>query len=520
MTELSPQFEQSLARLVRQADEREPDWADVLERATRARRHSLLIFALAAFCLAAGVSAAFAFGPQLWRIVGGKPVKPAALSADERELLAAISSGRPPLRTQPDSPQVRALGKHVSIRLLAKRDSYTFYLIQVRGRRHQTCVATGRTGVTGRSGAPQLFGSLSCPLEPLFPSARLPIYDQSVWGQNRGEPFRVFRLEGFAADGIAKVGLLVGDQVVATVPVVDNTYLRATGLPKQTPRAVVAIDRSGHRFYCAAGGPCSQRLEDLEQPLPRPHKPPRQTPPSPFQIHRHRFSLGRHLQHGAANGVTVDVYAPGAAVFDTVGLSPRTKRLLTSRIGASYSCMRVRFYHGKWLEDGSGTNGPIWGRFRLDLKFDVGRASISPDLPPPYDACEIGGYYGHRWNDANGARAAVEVPLTAAGRRFFNDRAAARDLAYFVRSGRVQRIRLSASPRPQLEALTRRFPRRVLELHSAHEFGPQHTIGFWVGSQSIRFTTTSSTGRHFLVVAERRTLRLPMNNLGDLAFVF
>jgi hypothetical protein len=34
------------------------------------------------------------------------------------------------------------------------------------------------------------------------------------------------------------------------------------------------------------------------------------------------------------------------------------------------------------------------------------------------------------------------------------------------------------------------------------------------------FSTTSSTGRPFFVEAKRATLRLPRNNLGDLAFVF
>ena len=142
------------------------------------------------------------------------------------------------------------------------------------------------------------------------------------------------------------------------------------------------------------------------------------------------------------------------------------------------------------------------------------------EVPPPYEGCEISGYYGRRWNDAFGTRALVEIPLSEAGRHFFNDRAAARDLAYFVRAKRVQRIRLSSSPRPDLEALARRYLHRVVGLQREDQFAPEDQIGFWIGPGTIRFTTTSSTGRRFFVTAVQRTLKLPRNNLGDLAFVF
>ena len=45
-------------------------------------------------------------------------------------------------------------------------------------------------------------------------------------------------------------------------------------------------------------------------------------------------------------------------------------------------------------------------------------------------------------------------------------------------------------------------------------------IGFWVGRSESTFSTTSSTGRQFFVVAKRGTLRLSIKNLGELAFVF
>ena len=101
---------------------------------------------------------------------------------------------------------------------------------------------------------------------------------------------------------------------------------------------------------------------------------------------------------------------------------------------------------------------------------------LAREVPPPYDGCELSGLSGHRWNDAYGTRALAEIPLSEAGRHFFNDRAAARDLAYFVRSKHVQQIRLSSSPRPGLEALARLYPHRVIGLRREDQFAPEDNL--------------------------------------------
>jgi len=59
-----------------------------------------------------------------------------------------------------------------------------------------------------------------------------------------------------------------------------------------------------------------------------------------------------------------------------------------------------------------------------------------------------------------------------------NDRAAARDLAYFVRSGRVHKIRISDNPRPGLEWFVHRYPGRVVELANPGATVPKDVIGF------------------------------------------
>jgi hypothetical protein len=221
-------------------------------------------------------------------------------------------------------------------------------------------------------------------------------------------------------------------------------------------------------------------------------------------------SAPQRLQHGASQGIRVDVYAPGTALFDLRHAGRTAHRLLTGPRGLTFGCLHAQFAHGVWRT----AEYTLSGRFTRRLRFRWHR------VVAPYDGCELGGLYGHRWDDAFGTRNAVEIWLTPNGRHFFNDRAAARDLAYFVRSGRVQRIRLSADPLPGLQAFARRYPGRIVQVPSSRARVAKDVIGFWVGQRTIVFTVTLSTRRRFFVVARRGSYRLPVKNLGDLAFVF
>jgi hypothetical protein len=222
------------------------------------------------------------------------------------------------------------------------------------------------------------------------------------------------------------------------------------------------------------------------------------------------------LQHGASQGARVDVYSSGTAIFDLRRIAPTARHLLNGPHGLNYGCIKARLNRGLWHAGEYMLASP----FKTRLRFSWTASLSVPQPVPPYDGCELGGAYGHRWDDAFGTRDAVEIWLTVRGRHFFNDRAAARDLAYFVRSRRVQQIRLSAAPRAGLQWFVRRYPRRVVELTAPGGRVPRNVIGFWIGPRTIAFTATSSTHRRFFVVARRGTLKLPSNNLGDLAFVF
>jgi hypothetical protein len=232
-------------------------------------------------------------------------------------------------------------------------------------------------------------------------------------------------------------------------------------------------------------------------------------------------SGGRPIQRGVSQGVTVDVYAPARAVFDLTHASVNARRHLRGP-SVGPGCVKAHLVNGKWqATDGFvGPNHKFARRMEISFPMNVPTGSAAIKFRAPYDGCEIGGFYGHRWNDAWGTRDAVEIWLTVRGRHFFNDRAAARDLAYFVRSKRVHQVRLSATPRVGLRWFVRRYPGRVVELSKPTEGVPKDVIGFWVGPQTIVFTATSSTGRRLFVVAKRGTYKLPSKNLGDLAFVF
>ncbi len=100
---------------------------------------------------------------------------------------------------------------------------------------------------------------------------------------------------------------------------------------------------------------------------------------------------------------------------------------------------------------------------------------------------------GRTWPDRLHNRAAVEIPLTAAGRRFFADRAAARDLALFVRSRRMHQLR--KEPAAAGEAGHRSRLRTGNLAHSPIRISV-------INPTTLRFSETSPTGRRFQVTVK------------------
>jgi hypothetical protein len=129
--------------------------------------------------------------------------------------------------------------------LVATLGDRTFFRVQTTS--GHDCWGAGRVGGWIRHGVVNPFGHIGCRLAaPYFPSPEMPTDDQSIVGQDRGEPaMHYYTIEGLAADGVAAVeGLDASGAVVVRVPVEHNAYYMA-----QVPATVVKIqpvDHAGH----------------------------------------------------------------------------------------------------------------------------------------------------------------------------------------------------------------------------------------------------------------------------------
>lgn len=204
------------------------------------------------------------------------------------------------------------------------------------------------------------------------------------------------------------------------------------------------------------------------------------------------------LQRASADGFTVVAGANGAVQF-TQQSQTATTRALDGR-GMGIGCFRLTREFGIFTVR-ELTYGERLFRSGRPMGFRL------HGVGTPFDGCEIEGGAGHLWPDANHSHSAVEVPFTAKGRRFFADRAAARDLALFVHTLRVQKIRREspAQARRDLYAAYGRALRASAIRISAR-------------GNTLTFSERSPTGKLFTVVV--RNGRIAEKNVEPYAFVF
>lgn len=189
---------------------------------------------------------------RLFEIFDGTPVGTDQVSARDLHVLSAMARGVSPRVAVSPKEDVRGF-QASNWRQLTVRDGRAYFAAQRAG--GGTCVAIGEVG-----GA---IGSVTC--APDFPSPTRPLLDSSVWrgtpGSDPTTPFtaQIVRLEGFAADGVARVGLLLGDgRVVSVTPVIRNVYVRADELPTDSVVGFVALDSGNTPLYtnCMAPAGC------------------------------------------------------------------------------------------------------------------------------------------------------------------------------------------------------------------------------------------------------------------------
>jgi hypothetical protein len=93
-------------------------------------------------------------------------------------------------------------------------------------------------------------GSVVCP-HAGFPSSGEPVLDLSVYEGTRRDArdFSLFRVEGFAADGVAAVHFLrPNGDVALSVPVSGNVY-SAASVPKGPIAGFAAVDKDAKRLW-------------------------------------------------------------------------------------------------------------------------------------------------------------------------------------------------------------------------------------------------------------------------------
>lgn len=270
-------------------------------------------------------------------------------------------------------------------------------------------------------------------------------------------------------------------------------------------------DRPGMRVRAVrvldAGGQVLARQPVVySRPRRLPHPPPASVSP-PARSSPRLPPPAPPLQNGDAEGVTVTAGRNGVVVFDTSDATAGVRSLIAGR-AAGYSCFSFMRYH----RDAPASNG-----FSYTTRPRVAIRTFG--IRKPFDGCEIQAGYGRLWPDKLGSHSAVEVPFTEAGRRFFADRAAARDLALFLtRTPGVRKIRREGTG-VFAQWLRDHSNPRVVGLPTPGASPPRGRIGYRVTDTGVLLRRVSPTGRVFTIVVGPKG-GLLSENVKPLAFAF
>ena len=250
------------------------------------------------------------------------------------------------------------------------------------------------------------------------------------------------------------------------------------------PRDVVLRDAAGHSlgrttFHYQTAAQVAAHRARIEHDLKRlrSQKRPTLNYPSP-----NLPAPTAPVQTGGAGGVTVTAGHNGVVVFDTTDVSPAVRKLIDHNANG-YGCFKRLPYHSAPV---TVTSSRTFAK-RVAIQLDG-------VMSPPYMGCVIEGTYGHRWPDRNGNHSAVEIALVPAAKTFFTDRAAARDLALFVRSRTMHAVR-KLTGAALSDALRRDYGDQIV----AGASPPVGRIGYTTVGATTTFVERSPTGRRFFI---------------------
>jgi hypothetical protein len=490
------------------------DWSDVRRRARR--RSGKVVVAAAALLVALG-AAGLAVGAEVIGLfeVHGKRIPLDSLSQRDQELLVTSMCPHPELRADPGkSPKAFCREGNPTISEIANDGSQMHY--RIRYPWGLTCVASGPVGgrhdpTFGDSRITTLGCNASATQHKVVPTPERPITVDGSYGSSaHNRRVRLRRLSGLAGRGVTSVGLVARSGPPLKTPVRDHAYSFGS-IPDRPWTAVAAYDRNGREVYrerLLGLGRLAPRLRRTKSSVwsPGPPKRPNEAP----------------LQHEATSEAVADVYRNGVVElrFNTTSSEAYRRLVRSSRASfetASVGCLKVAFSGGRWKSVGGGANAHV-GR---TMGARIGNSPIGGMPSPPFDVCEISGTYGRYWNDEEGTHELVEVPFTPIARRFLAERATARDLAYFIRTKKLHRIRLAihrGEPAPSAAELARVFGERVVPLTSRDASAPLGKIGVWSDGKLIVASEMTPGGRRLYLTV--RDVFIGANNIRDLSFVF
>jgi hypothetical protein len=360
-----------------------------------------------------------------------------------------------------------------------------FYRVQVAP--HFRCYGSGDAGKIG------LIGSLGCPTVVGAYPLQLEDTLVEISARRKTQTPTYLRIGGLVTDGAASVELRdSAGKTRATTTVVNNLFAFPKPYPPTMLRIVV-LDANGNELK--------------PQPAAGQHQQP---PPFLFGPRATKVlpsRLQQPLQHAAGDGVEVTVGRNGVVVMKIGAIDTQTRRQISGQsIGASCFVVSPTIRHTRGAGVSLARNGDNETAFKI-LGY----------IKPPFDGCEITGSYGHRWRDQWGTHSPVEVPLTVRGKRYFDNRAAARDLALFVRSKDMHRLRKLHGP-GLIAALRARYGDRVAILASATASAPAGEVGIWADATRTLISERSTAGGRFYV--EFTNGKITKENVRGLAFVF
>jgi hypothetical protein len=493
------------------------DWSDVRRR-TR-RRTGKVVVTAAALVVALG-AAGLAIGGEVIGLFDahGKRVPLASFSERDREMLLTSMCRHPVLRTVPGTrPEAGCREGEPTVEEIANDGSQVHYRITYPW--GLTCVASGPVGGRhDRNFGDSRIGTLGCnagaPGHKLVPTPKRPITVDASFGASRRHPrVRLLRASGLAGRGVRSVGLVAKSGRPLKTPVHDNAY-SFDSVPDRPWIAIAAYGPGGREVY-------REPLLGVGRVAPTLSSPPAKS--SVWSPGPPKRPNGPPLQHAVVPDAVADVYGNGAVIMRFTSTSSEAYRRLVRSSRASSStagveCLKVAFGSGGWKSLGGGANAHVARTMGARI-MNVGAMGGMPS--PPFDVCQISGTYGRYWNDEEGTHELVEVPFTAIARRFLAERASARDLAYFVRTKKLHRIRLAihrGEPAPTAAELARIFGERVVPLSSRNAAAPLGKIGVWTDGKLIVASELTPGGRRLYVTV--RDVFIGANNIRDLSFPF